>query len=647
MNLKLFEAITQNDQLLFKQLLDEEGDSILDERTENSLETTLHLACKHGHAKIVHQIVVLRPDLVKAHNQQKETPLLDACRGGNLEVLETLLEAKPWVFHQSNCKSALLLACEHGHGHLMRRLMSEMNSVETVFFSLSSNFAAEFSCLRITISRGYAEVIRELIEACPILVERSDEDGLNLLHYACELGEPDIARILLISNPNLAQSYDNHGFAPLHHAVMRNKIAIFKEFEAFAPSAFKILTKKQETIFHLAVQTHQFDAFVSLIQVLGDSNDLFYRRDQDGNRLLHLAIYHNSVEIAEYLISKATKQQLQTRNYVGLTALGFLEKSGLEDVAALHLKDLLLKKLHKFNPNTKSASDNEISQQDEELNEDQSQMVQLTETLSDIETRTYKSKLQEVTIEHKVDKVLSRKSSSTSSSSRTVYQGCRGNASYQRPLYKAVKTILTTIKAEKGVRKDIQKKRMYEMHMEGLQNARNTINIIAILIATVTFTGCLSPPGGFFQEGANIGKPVLSQTTAFKVFLISNDVALFLSLGIVVILVSIIPFRTTPMRRVLTLTHKLLWLAVFFLAIAYIAARWATTLQVKHLKRTSKIVLSICGGFLCIIFVGLSIMLIKNKLETSKLRKKENLTAGTFSFESNVLSRVTSGYITY
>ncbi|XP_021765317.1 ankyrin repeat-containing protein At5g02620-like [Chenopodium quinoa] len=606
---------------------DEEGDSILDERSENLQEMTLHLASKHGHANIVHQIEELGPSLVKAINELKETPLVDGCRGGNQEVLETLLEAKPWVFHDSNCKSAVMLACEHGHSHLMRRLMSEIDSTETDFFSHSSNFAADFSCLRIIVSRGgaYREFIRELIEACPIIMERSDEDGLNLLHYACGYGETDIAKMLLRLNPNLAQSCDNHGFAPLHHAVMRNKIAIFKEFEEFAPSAFKLLTQyKQETVFHLAVNNHLFDALISLIQVIGDNNDLFHlfhKGGQEGNHVLHLAIYHTSVKIAEYLINKATKKLLKTKNKAGLTALDLLEKYRPDDVVAQYLKELLLEKHHKVYFNSKPKSVDKLSQEDE------------------------------VTIEHKTDKILSRNSSSTSLNSRTdgtAYQGRKANASYQKPLYKAVKKILATLKTEKGVRKDRQKKRMYEMHIEGLQNARNTINIIAILIATVTFTGCLSPPGGFFQEGANKGKPVLSQTTAFKVFVFSNDVALFLSLGIVVILVSIIPFRTTPMRRVLTLTHKLLWLAVFFLAIAYIAARWATTLQVQHLKKTSGIVLSICGGFLCIIFVGLSIMLLNDKRKTSKLRKKKKLTVGTFSsFETNVLSEVPSGYITY
>ncbi|KAF3577127.1 hypothetical protein DY000_02034262, partial [Brassica cretica] len=113
-----------------------------------------------------------------------------------------------------------------------------------------------------------------------------------------------------------------------------------------------------------------------------------------------------------------------------------------------------------------------------------------------------------------------------------------------------------------------------EMHIEALQNARNTIAIVAVLIASVSYAGGINPPGGIYDDGPWRGKSIVGNTTPFKVFAICNNISLFTSLCIVILLVSIIPYKRKPLKRLLVATHRMMWVSVGFMATAYVAASW-------------------------------------------------------------------------
>lgn len=60
----------------------------------------------------------------------------------------------------------------------------------------------------------------------------------------------------------------------------------------------------------------------------------------------------------------------------------------------------------------------------------------------------------------------------------------------------------------------------------------------------------------------------MARTTAFKVFTISNNIALFTSLCIVIVLVNVIPFLRKSLMRLLMVAHKAMWVAVALTATA-------------------------------------------------------------------------------
>lgn len=169
-----------------------------------------------------------------------------------------------------------------------------------------------------------------------------------------------------------------------------------------------------------------------------------------------------------------------------------------------------------------------------------------------------------------------------------------------------------------------RREKQLELQNEGLRNARNTIAIVAVLIATVTFTAGTNPPGGFNQQ---TGKSIMGRQTSFKVFVVCNIVALFLSLGIVIFLVSIIPFRRKSMMQLLVVTHKVLWLSMSFMAAAYIAATW-TIMPSGHVRGWGMrwvlvAAVAIGGGCTIAIFVGLGVLLARHWLRKWEWRRSK------------------------
>ncbi|KAK4419963.1 Ankyrin repeat-containing protein NPR4 [Sesamum alatum] len=162
-----------------------------------------------------------------------------------------------------------------------------------------------------------------------------------------------------------------------------------------------------------------------------------------------------------------------------------------------------------------------------------------------------------------------------------------------------------------------------DLQNEGLRNARKTVTIVAVLVATVTFAAGINPPGGFSQE---TGKALRGDRAAFKVFLVCNIVALFLSVGVVNVLVSIIPFTRKTMMKLLTATHKVMWLSTLFMTAAYIAAVWTIMPDEKGTRWVTLELVVFGGGCTVFVFFGLGLMLTRhwyNKYKWRKVRQKK------------------------
>ncbi|KAL0297188.1 UNVERIFIED_CONTAM: hypothetical protein Sradi_6770900 [Sesamum radiatum] len=117
-----------------------------------------------------------------------------------------------------------------------------------------------------------------------------------------------------------------------------------------------------------------------------------------------------------------------------------------------------------------------------------------------------------------------------------------------------------------------------------LTRKRDSIMVVAILIATMAFQAGVNPAGGFWQDNLtqdSQGNPVpnphrageaimaYSHPKIFKIFLRSNTVAFVSSLSTILLLISGLPFRR---RLFMWALMAIMWLAVTSIAVSYAAA---------------------------------------------------------------------------
>ncbi|KAH6760601.1 hypothetical protein C2S52_008760 [Perilla frutescens var. hirtella] len=513
-----------------------------------------------------------------------------AARFGHKDYAAEVVRTWPEMAAAENAEleTPLHQACREGHLEIVKLLLEinpwiayKVNSRnESVLFAackrgqlhvvkhLMIDFSAllmldvdmEMNSLHVAASSGNTEIVKEIVKQRADLAWKRNYHGWTPLHLSCNKGHLEITRELVKLDSDLCLIQDGEGRTPLHCAAIKGRINIIDEILSLSLDFFETTTNNGETVLHLAVKNNQYEVVKYLTESLNITK-LLNMQDNDGNTVLHLATAGKLTAMVTYLLKIGI--EVNCLNKKGYTALDVVEADASNSGALAIV------------PALQEAGAKRCDQ--------------LSPGLRDIQ---------------QVVEPMSKGLSSEGVWPHTTPERStpRRHHHHYRNRHRASKL---------------------ELQNEGLRNARKTVTIVAVLIATVTFAAGINPPGGFSQE---TGKVLRGDRAAFKVFMVCNIAALFLSVGVVNVLVSIIPFTRRTMMKLLSATHKVMWLSTLFMTAAYIAAIWTIMPNDKGARWVSFELLVFGGGCSAVVFSGLGLLLarqwhIKYKWRKAKLKK--------------------------
>ncbi|XP_057990369.1 ankyrin repeat-containing protein At5g02620-like [Hevea brasiliensis] len=497
--------------------------SVSKQRPEHGPMKRLSAAKKEEEESIefVKLVISKCPSLLAEPNIRGETPLHLAARFGHNNIVEFLIrdiknaqyEDLESSAEASTSDKMLKKTSPDGDTALHEAVRYDHPRVVETLIRENPEFAnianaARESPLYLAALRNNNIIASKILEKCTSSAAYSGPNGRTALHEAVISEDKDLTEKLLKQKSHLAKEQDNEGWTPLHYASYANHLSIVEMLLEYDKSATYIGDKVGKTPLHIAILNgnRHVKMVKKIISYCPDCCDLV---DKRGRNVLHFAVEGDSNEGFRTLIEKPFLANLiNQKDEDGNTPIHLFATHDFYagNLIQQHTIDKMI-----VNKENLTALDVVVATKNESFG------IFLGSTAKHLKKPGYK----------------------------------RGRHSIRQ----APPHIMSTIDNEL---------------ITYLGKASESHQIVATLIATVTFAAGFTLPGGYSgQDGPDEGTAILTRKSAFKTFLVTDTLALALS--IFAVLIHFILAMQPPKRKFYDLFFRAYHFTVVALALMVVA----------------------------------------------------------------------------
>uniref|UniRef100_A0A5B7BVT1 PGG domain-containing protein n=1 Tax=Davidia involucrata TaxID=16924 RepID=A0A5B7BVT1_DAVIN len=471
-----------------------------------------------------------------------------------------------------NLEVALEILTNSGDEELKELLSKQNQSGETALY-----VAAEY---------GYVDLVKEIIKYYDIgLAGIKARNGYDAFHIAAKQGDLEVLKVLMETLPELSMTVDQSNTTALHTAAAQGHIEVVNFLLEKNSSLAAIARSNRKTALHSSARNGHLGVVKAL---LSKEPGIALMNDKKGQTALHMAAKGQSIEVVDELI-ESEAALIKMVDSKGNTALHIATRKGRAQIVRALL--------------------NHSSINTEAINKS-------GETSLDTAEKTGHSEIAAILQEHGVQNAKSIKPPPTKSTARELKQTV---SDIKHEVHNQLEHTRQTQKRVQGIGK-----RLNKMHEVGLNNAINSTTVVAVLIATVAFAAIFTVPGQYADDpknvppGLSLGEANIAPKAPFMFFFISDSLALFISLAVVVVQTSVVVVERKAKKQMMAVINKLMWLACVFVSVAFLALCYIVV--GKH-ERLLAVAVTVIGTVVLATTLGImSYWIIMHRIEASNLR---------------------------